>query len=262
MANQPKKSSAMPLVIIGIVLVLAVGGFAWLYSTSQPQPAGNRTNQSAANAARTPAPTAANAPAGAAIGINTLGQPTASVTVEEFADFQCPSCASTHPIMKDVQAAFAGNKNVRFIFRHYPLPMHDKSYDAAAVVEAAGMQGGPKFWSMMDQLMTNQQAWASAPNYRELWKQYAERIGLDVAKWADDSASVAAKGRVDLDIQRGRGLGVSQTPSIYINNRLVPFSAVSVSSLRGLIETEIETTSRANAPAENAPAANATNIAK
>lgn len=241
----------MPLVIIGIVLVLVIGGGAWLYSTSQPQPAANRSNQSASNAARTPAPSAANAPPGAAIGINTLGQPTAIVTVEEFADFQCPSCASTHPVMKDVQAAFAGNKNVRFIFRHYPLPIHDKSYDAASVVEAAGIQGGPKFWSMMDQLMVNQRAWASAPNYRELWRQYAERIGLDVAKWEADSASVAAKGRVDLDIQRARGLGVSSTPSIYINNRLVPFSEVNVAALRSLIENEIETTTKASAPAAN-----------
>ena len=260
MAKETKKSSVTPLIIIVVVLAVAVGGFYALYSTSKPQANTNRGNQASTNnTSRTPAPAPANAPAGAAP-VYALGQPTATVTIEEFADFQCPSCAATHPTMKDIQAAFAGNKNVRFIFRQFPLTIHDKSYEAASTVEAAGMQGSNRYWLMMDQLMTNQQQWASAPNYRELWKGYAEKIGLDVAKWEADSASVAAKGRVDLDLQRGRGLGVQSTPSVYINNRLVPFSDVNVGAMRQLIETEISNTASASSSApvnQAAPSGNA-----
>ena len=125
------------MVIIGIVLALTVGGFAWLYSTSKSPAANTANGNRAANAASTPrtqATVAANAPAGASP-VYAIGQPSASVTIEEFADFQCPSCATAHPVMKEIQGAYAGNKNVRFIFRHLPLSIHDKSMDAAAAVE-------------------------------------------------------------------------------------------------------------------------------
>lgn len=259
MATQAKKnSSVVPVVIIGLVLVLTVGGIAYLYSTSKsPAPVNGNTRASNSNSPRTPnAPT--NAPAGAAIGINSIGSPTATVTIEEFADFQCPTCATVHPAMKDVQAAFAGNKNVRFVFRHLPLSIHDKAFDAASVVEAAGIQGQPKFWAMVDQLMTNQQAWANNPNYKELWRGYAERIGLDVAKWQDDAAGLAAKGRIDLDIARARALGVTSTPSVYINNKPVPFSDVNVGTMRTLIDAEIAETAK-SAAAANTSAAPASN---
>jgi len=244
----------MPIVIIALVLILTVGGIAWLYSTSKSPVAANNgnTNRTTANAARTPG-VPANAPAGAAP-VYAKGQPTATVTIEEFADFQCPSCSVAHPTMKDIQAAYAGNKNVRFIFRHLPLSIHDKAYDAAAVVEAAGMQGADKYWSMMDQLMSNQQTWATSANYRELWKGYAEKIGLDVPKWESDASGMGTRGRVDLDITRARAIGVSSTPTVYINNKPIPFADVNVPTMRQLIEAELENTTRTAAPAANASA--------
>lgn len=248
MSKQNKsKSSAAPLAIIVIVLVIVIAGFAWLYSTSKPDTPGTNTNLTKASPTQAKATPGipADAPPGAALGINMLGQPTAAVSIEEFADFQCPSCASAYPVMKEIEAAYAGNKNVRFIFRHYPLPMHDKSYDAATVVEAAGMQGGPKFWAMMDQIFTNQQTWANNPNYKEIWKSYAEKIGLNVDQWQSDSAGLGTRGRIDMDIQRARGIGVSSTPSVYINGRLIPFSDVNVPTMKQIIDAELENTSKA-----------------
>ena len=260
MAKETKKSSLAPALIILVVLALAVGGFAFLYSTSKSPNANTSANASngrtnAANTSRPGSTIEANAPPGAAVGINSIGSPTAKVTIEEFADFQCPSCAVAHPVLKDVQAAFAGNPNVRFVFRHFPLGIHDKAYDAAVAVESAGMQGQPKFWAMMDQMLTNQQAWANNPNYREIWRGYAEKIGLDIEKWQSDMAGMASKGRVDLDMQRARGVGVPSTPSVYINGRLIPFSDVNVPAMRQLIETEIENVTKASAPASNGGAA-------
>lgn len=260
MAKQPQKSSLVPIVIIGIVLALTVGGFAYLYSTSKsPTDVANGANRSnTANTARTPPPVPANAPAGASP-VYAIGQPTATVTVEEFADFQCPSCAVAHPVLKDVQSAFAGNKNVRFIFRHMPLSIHDKAMEAAAAVEAAGMQGVSKFWSMQDQLLSNQQAWANAPNYKEIWRGYAERIGLDVARWENDASGMGTRGRIELDMARANGLGVRSTPTVYINNKPIPFADVNVATLRQLIEAEIGNTTKPAAPAANGPAGNTSN---
>lgn len=240
MAEKKKNnsSSVAPLVIIAVVLALVIGGGYALYSTSKsPTPTAGGSNTSANGVtSSTPPPAPANAPAGAALGINMMGSPTATVTIEEFADFQCPSCAAAHPVLKELQGLYAGNNKVRFIFRHFPLTMHDKSYDAALAVEAAGTQGQPKFWAMLDQVMTNQQAWSSNPNYKQLWQEYAEKIGLDVAKWQADMNT--SRARVDLDLQRGRGMGVSSTPSVYVNNRLVPFKDLNVPTLKALIDSE------------------------
>lgn len=255
MAKQPqKKSSIGPLVIIGIVLALTVGGFAWLYSTSKP-PTNTANGNRAANANGTPRtqPTvAANAPQGASP-VYAIGPATASVTIEEFADFQCPSCAVAHPVMKEIQGAYAGNSKVRFIFRHLPLSIHDKAMDAAAGVEAAGMQGQPKFWAMMDQLLNNQQAWANAPNYKEIWRGYAEKIGLDVTRWENDASGMGTRGRIELDMARANAIGVRSTPTVYINNKPVAFADVNVATMRQLIDAEIAS---AAAAAANAPAAN------
>ena len=240
MAKQPqKKSSIVPAVIILVVLALTVGGMAYLYSSSQPA-ANVASNTNRANASSTPRTQTvpADAPPGAAP-VYAKGDPSAIVTVEEFADFQCPSCAGSHPVMKEVEDAFAGNRNVRFIFRHLPLSIHDKSQEAAAAVEAAGMQGQPKFWSMMDLMLTNQQQWANASNYKEIWRGYAERIGLDVPRWENDASGMAVRGRIDLDVARARAIGVQSTPTVYINNKSIPFSDVNVPTLRRLIEAEI-----------------------
>jgi protein-disulfide isomerase len=256
MANQPqKKSSVAPLVIIGIVLALAIGGFYMLYSTSKSPVANTAANGNrASNSSTTPRaqPTiAANAPQGAAP-VYAIGPSNASVTIEEFADFQCPSCAATHPTMKEIQGAYAGNKNVRFIYRQMPLSMHDKSMDAASAAEAAGMQGQPKFWAMLDQLMSNQQNWANAPNYKEIWRGYAEKIGLDVQRWENDASGMAVRGRIELDQARANAIGVRSTPTIYINNKQVPFADVNATTMRQLIDAEIASAAAAAAPAANA----------
>lgn len=237
MKNEPKKSSTViPVVIIGLVLVGVVGGAWWLYRESKPSTNVNGNLDKATpvrpSAIPTNAPVGANPP-------NMLGSPTAVVTVEEFADFQCGSCGATHPTMKEIQSTY-GSK-IRFIFREYPLAMHDKAYDAAVAAEAAGMQG--KFWAMQDQLFTNQQNWSGpSANHKQIWTEYAQKIGLDVQQWQNDISGISAKSRVDQDLQRGKALNVSSTPSIYVNGELVPFPEVNVAGLRRIIDAELQKT--------------------
>jgi protein-disulfide isomerase len=249
MKNEPKKNSnnAVPVIIIVLVLVGVVGGAWYLYRQSKEAAVSN-TNANKATPSRTPAsnvpaPVGANPP-------NMLGSPTATVTVEEFADFQCGSCGATHPVMKEIQSAY-GSK-IKLVFREFPLTMHEKAYDAAVAAEAAGMQG--KFWQMQDQLFTNQQAWSSpSADHKQMWTSYAEKIGLDVQQWQTDISGISAKSRVDQDMQRGKALNVSSTPSIYINGELVPFPEVNVAGLRRLIDAELQKTQTQSSATTTAP---------
>lgn len=243
---QPKKSSGTPLIIIVLVLVVAVILGAFYYNSSRtptarpgPTPSGTKT----------PIPQVSQVGAQPP---NFLGSQNASVTIEEFADFQCGSCAASHPILKQVQSIYG--QRIKFIFRHFPLPMHDKSYDAAVAAEAAGMQGSDKFWAMHNQLFTNQQSWASDPNYKQTWKTYAEKIGLDVNKYETDMAGIGAKGRVDADLQRGRALNINSTPTVFINGKPVPYPDMNVPTLQKLIDEELRTAQGGQQPAQSAPA--------
>ena len=252
MKNEPKKSSGIPVIIIILVFAGVIFGGWWLYSSSKP---GVNTN----TASGSPRPSASQLPTNAPIGANPpqmLGSPTATVTVEEFADFQCGSCAATHPVLKEVQSTY-GSK-IKFVFRHFPLQMHDKAYDAAVAAEAAGMQG--KFWALQDQLFSNQQAWTQNPNFKQLWAEYASRIGLDVARWENDMIGIAAKTRVDQDLARGRALGVGSTPTVYVNGQSVPYPEMNVGGMRRIIDAELQKGSASQAqPAAPANTSNPAN---
>lgn len=231
-------NSGLPLVIIGLVLVVALGGAWWLFNRNtnvNRKPAANGSTTNATTAAqKTPATTnvmGAQPP-------NLLGSPNATVMVEEFADFQCGACASAHPKMKELTSLYGSR--IKFVFRNFPLaiPAHDKAYEAATAAEAAGLQG--RFWDMQNLLFTNQQTWTANPNYRQIWEEYAAKINLDVEKFKNDMAGLNAKSRVDADLQRGRALGVSSTPTIFVNGVSIPFDQLNIETLRPIIDGELQ----------------------
>lgn len=246
--------------IIGAVLLLAAFLGWWFYTSSKTPPNMN------VNKTPTPVKTPgipANAPMGANPP-NQSGSPTALVTLEEFADFQCPQCAAKHSVMSEIKATYGSR--IHFIFRDFPLsiPAHDKSYDAAVATEAAGLQNPNKFWEMQNMLFNNQKVWTADPNFKQIWKGYAKTIGLDVAKWENDIVGIAAKGRVDADLQRGKALGVNSTPTLYLNGTSLPFEQMTVDALKQLIDAELQKTAPQNQPAKasNTPAANTGNSNK
>ncbi len=254
MKNTPQTKSNAPMLIIGAVLVIALLGGWYLISSSKPGTNSNIAKANNGNSASTPKqPTVpANAPQGATPP-NQTGSATALVTIEEFADFQCPQCAATHPIMNEIKSTYGSR--IRFIYRNYPLdiPAHDKSYDASVAAEAAGMQN--KFWDMQNMLFSNQKAWTADPNFKQIWKDYAQKIGLDVPKWENDMAGIAARARVDEDKKRAKGLNVSSTPTVFINNVEIPFAQVNVAGLKQIIDAELQKAApQGQQPAPAAPA--------
>jgi protein-disulfide isomerase len=136
------------------------------------------------------------------------GKLDASVTVVEFTDYQCPSCAQTQPIFERLVTEYGDR--VRFVVRDFPLPQHADAQKAAEAAEAAREQG--KYWDFTAILFRNQSALTP-----DMLKQYAGVIGLDRAKFdaALDTGKFADK--VQRDILDGQKAGVSSTPSFFVN---------------------------------------------
>lgn len=235
--NQPKQSN-VPMFIIGAVLLVALAGGFWFYTSSKNNGKPGNSNTTSKEITPSKALTIPpDAPPGAQPA-NESGSPSAKVTLEEFADFQCGSCAAEHPTMNEIKAMYGSR--IHFIFRNFPLkiPAHDKSYDAAIAAEAAGSQG--KFWEMQNQLFTHQQDWTKAPTYRDIWKGYAQTIGLNVPKWEADMSGIAAKGRVNQDMERGNAININSTPTLFINGTAVPFASMTVEGIKAIVDAELQ----------------------
>jgi len=242
-----------PILLIGAVFAIAVFSGLIFIGCSPSASNTSNTNKPATNA-NTPKPAQTippNSPPGAEPP-EQQGSATATVKLEEFADMQCGACATAHPVMNEIKSMYGSR--IHFIYRNFPLPMHDKGYDAALAASAAGLQG--KFWDMQNMLFSNQKTWASDPTYKQIWKGYAQKVGLDVAKWESDMAGFPVKNRVEADLARGKAVGISSTPTLFVNGTAVPFADMNVTALKTLIDAELQKASGQSSAAnkEVAPA--------
>ena len=144
------------------------------------------------------------------------GNVEAPFQIEIFYDFQCPTCAEFHKTLTSVAEKHA--EKIRITVRHFPLvKIHDKAYDAAAAVEAAGEQG--KFWEMADLVLQNQKKWSNSARYLRMFTAYAKSLNLDSARFEDYMAGMGVRGGIDLDIQRARSLELVAVPTVILNGR-------------------------------------------
>ncbi len=236
--SKNSNNSGLPtLIIVGVLLVAVIGGYM-LYTSSKSnpniannKPPGNKTppvNQPPAT------PITSNDPG--AQPAHFKGAQNAPVVIEEFFDFQCPTCATVHPLLYEVNSTYGSR--IKLIVRNFPLSqLHPNAYDAAVAAEAAGLQG--KFWEMQNLIFQNQQRWSAAPNARILFESYAGTLGLDTEKFKEDMSGLAAKQRVDADMQRGRSLRVDSTPTILVNGKAVPPDMMTAVGFKQIIESEL-----------------------
>ncbi len=146
------------------------------------------------------------------------GNPGATVTLEEFADLQCPPCATLSDPVNQLEKGYPGK--LRIIYRHFPLATHAFERDAAGAAEAAALQG--RFWEMHDLLHREQSVWSGVVAAQPLFEAYAGTLGLDVARFNRDLDGAPVKARVDADAKRGAAVGVLTTPTIFLNGVAVP----------------------------------------
>ncbi len=145
-----------------------------------------------------------------------LGSASAAITVIEYGDFECPVCgrfaAETFPT---IRRDFIDTGKVRWVFRHFPLQsVHPHARAAAAAAQCAGEQG--QFWEYHDLLFANQDALESAD-----LRGYAGDLSLDLTTFDACTAGSGAAGAVDEDISTGAALGVSGTPTFFIQGTKV-----------------------------------------
>jgi protein-disulfide isomerase len=163
------------------------------------------------------------------------GSATAPVTVVEYSDFQCPFCGRVVPTLKDIRTKY-GDK-VRLVWKDFPLTqIHPQAFVAAQAGNCAREQG--KFWEYHDRLFANQQALQP-----EFLKKYAAEVGLDAAKFNTCLDSSKYEARVQESLGAGTRLGITSTPTVYINGRMVN-GAQPIEVFQTLIDDELARTTK------------------
>jgi len=154
--------------------------------------------------------------------INLINQPSkgpadAPVTIVEFGDFQCPTCAQIYPTLKKLMAE---RKDVRIVFKDLPLVgKHDWAYAAAVAGQCAFQQSPESFWAVHDYFFENQ-AKLNAQNLdAELDVLAARRAGLDAAQFRTCRQEKASAPRVDASLREAAALGLVNTPTLLVNGR-------------------------------------------
>ena len=134
----------------------------------------------------------------------------APVTIVEFSDFQCPYCSRLQPTLKDVLKAYP--KEVKLVYKHFPLSFHKQAKNASKASEAAREQG--KFWEMHDIIYENFNKLTD-----KSFDEFATKLGLDMEKFKADYASTKYDKLIQDDINLARQVGVTGTPSLFMNGK-------------------------------------------
>jgi len=164
-----------------------------------------------------------------------VGPDDAPVTIVEFLDPACETCAQFYPLVKDIMAANPGR--IRLVLRW--APFHNGSPDVVAILEAARKQD--LFWPVLERLLATQPAWAI--NHTAdfaLAMMQLQGLGLDTEQLLTDLADPEVVGRIRQDVADAQALNVQATPEYFVNGK--PMPSFGYEQLVGLITEALQQT--------------------
>jgi protein-disulfide isomerase len=186
------------------------------------------------------------APPGAEVDLENVhfkGSKNAPVMLIEFADYECPYCQKVVPLLQKLQEEY-GDKLV-VGYKDFPLPMHRRAQKAAEATRCAGVQG--KYWEYHDVLY-----YSKATDVPDL-KKHAQVLHLDETAFNTCLDSGAQADAVKKDLEEGKKLGLSGTPSFFVNGHFF-HGAVDYATLKEMVDQQLyANASRATAVAQGAP---------
>lgn len=199
-SSEGKYTVLKQALLIGGVLVVMLGLAAALFHFSKPKPtANNPVNFTITDSD------------------HTLGSRTAKNVLIEYSDFECPFCKAFFPQVEQLHQDFGDS--LLIVVRHFPLSQHKAAMPAALASEAAGRQG--KFFEMAKIIFDNQVTWVDSSNPKDQFTQYAQSLNLNMTQFQTDMASDSVYQAVQNDLAGGNNAGVSYTPSLYLNGKLL-----------------------------------------
>ena len=140
----------------------------------------------------------------------TQGPLDAPITLVEFTDYQCPFCQQAQQYVDRVMESYKGQ--VRLVYQEFPLDFHAQAKPAGRAARCAGEQG--KFWEMHTGLLRTPGAFDEAD-----LQNRAAGLGIDAKRFGACVVSTKYDGVIQKAIENGKSVGVSGTPTFFLNGR-------------------------------------------
>jgi protein-disulfide isomerase len=154
------------------------------------------------------------------------GPANAAVTLVEFSDLQCPHCKESQPT---VEKLLADEPNARFISQNFPLPSHNWAFKAASYADCVAKENNAAYWKFVDSVY-GQQENITESNADEKLTELATAAGVNGKATATCAEQPATRQRVEQSVALGKSVGVTGTPTLFINGRLaspsIPYEAL------------------------------------
>ncbi len=162
-----------------------------------------------------------------------LGQNEKNVTIVEFLDPECGSCAAFYPAVKKVLHDY--NKEIQVVIRY--LPNHKNAPMVVKILEAARKQG--KYEETLHTVFASQSIWGQHGNPKPhlIWNYIVQIEGLNIEQLRADMNDPKIEEMMRLDTQDARELGVTGTPTFFVNGKKLEH--LSYDALNELVESEI-----------------------
>jgi protein-disulfide isomerase len=174
---------------------------------------------------------------------NTLGDANAPVTMEVYADFQCPVCGQfDRTTLKQIEDKYVNAGKVKIIFNHFAFigaqENGDKSESirAAEASECANAQG--KFWEYADTLFNNQAGENQGAFSDANLEKFAQQVGLDMTKYKTCMQDNTYLSKVQTSTQNGSARGVNATPTVFINGHMAQ-GAISLAQFESIAGADL-----------------------
>ncbi len=158
------------------------------------------------------------------------GHSDAPVQLIEFADYQCPFCQKVNADLNKLVQDFGGKLSL--VYKDFPLPMHPNAEKAAEAARCAGEQG--KFWEYHNLLFSDKKL------QPDDLRQEAKALNLNTTAFNECLDSGKKFESVDKDRNEGMKLGLSGTPSFFLNGHFFS-GAVDYDTLHAMVDQQLKT---------------------
>lgn len=167
---------------------------------------------------------------------NTLGEANAPMTMEVYADFQCPACGQfDRTTLREIEDKYVKNGKLKVVFNHYAF-IGAESTRAAEASECANDQG--KFWEYANTLFNNQAGENQGAFADAKLEGFAQQLGLNMDQYKKCMTDRPHLAKIQASTQNGSARGVNSTPSLFINGQLVR-GAISLAKFESIAGTQL-----------------------
>lgn len=165
-----------------------------------------------------------------------LGSTTAQLTIEEYADFQCPACKQLSSKIEKVVKDEGGK--VKLVFNDFPLTQHAHALQAAVAGQCALAESNDKFWEYHDVLYAQQDTWSKLSDPTDQFITYADQLSLDKDTFSTCLKNQTTLTAINEDMSEGTNARINSTPTLFIGDERV-VGVSDYASLKAIVDKHL-----------------------